>query len=133
MPEDRLEINEMYAILMPWDAYQKFFVVDMDREGLWWGWVGLLQSSARKAFHLKQADAEHPQPRLVRNARKEVSEEGAEACERLLYYADVVKLSAKAQDEYLEYLEDQRAKRLPDLVIPIIYAALERPSLPKAA
>ena len=136
LPEERLGIFEMYALLLPWDAYQGFFAPDMEREALYEGWIRLLMGSARKAFFFKRADAEHPKPRLTRNSGIDRAtglplcpEEGAAACERLLEYADVVRLSAKSQDNYLERVENQRAKRLPDSALKIIETALEEAEL----
>lgn len=110
-----------------------WFLQDLRNDGLLEAWQAYLHTPGNRApFTPRQPDAVQKERRMVRNGAY-VTEEAALAAERLPDYCVVWQLSARAIDAYCDVVEGGRAKRLPELVVTIIEAAVERPNLPRAA
>ncbi len=110
-----------------------WFLQDLKNDGLLEAWQAYLHTPGNRApFTPRQPDAVQKDRRMVRNGAW-VSEEAALAAERLPDYCVVWQLSARAIDAYCDVVEGGRAKRLPELVVTIIEAAVARPNLRRAA
>ena len=109
-----------------------WFLQDLRNDGLLEAWQAYLHTPGNRApFTPRQPDPIQKERRMVRNGAF-VSEEAALAAERLPDYCVVWQLSARAIDAYCDVIEGGRAKRLPELVVTIIEAAVERPNLRRA-
>lgn len=111
LPEARLNLTVLYAILLSSFGYE-MFLADMEREGLWHGWMLLLTNSdVRRAWYIKKADPANRRedPWMQRNPN--APESGAEASVRLLTYCDIRIANDDEAAIYLEHYELEQSAR----------------------
>lgn len=110
-PEERLGLTVLYAVLLSSFGYE-MFLSDMEREGLWWGWMALLTNKdVRRAWYVKKADPANYQPEGWMQRNPHAPESGAEASVRLLTYCDIRQASEAEAAIYLEHYELERSAR----------------------